>query len=98
MLGASSDIITHRLSIYKEVRPIAQKKQKMGEEKRDVSLQDANKLVKVGFIRKAHYTTCLANVVIVNKSNGKWRMCVDYIDLNKACPKDSYLCRTLIGS
>ena len=27
---------------------------------------------------------------MVKKANGKWRMCVDFIDLNKACPKDSY--------
>jgi len=32
----------------------------------------------------------LANVVLVKKANGKWRMCVDFTDLNKACPKDSY--------
>ena len=27
---------------------------------------------------------------MVKKANGKWRMCMDFIDLNKACPKDSY--------
>jgi hypothetical protein len=32
----------------------------------------------------------LANVVLVKKENGKWRMCVDFTDLNKACPKDSF--------
>jgi hypothetical protein len=32
----------------------------------------------------------LANVVLVNKSSGKWRICVDFTDLNKACPKDSF--------
>jgi len=47
-------------------------------------------LTRVGFIREVVYTTWLANVVMVKKSNGKWRMCVDYIDLNKACQKDTY--------
>ena len=37
-----------------------------------------------------YYLDWLANVVMVKKANGKWRMCVDFIDLNKACPKDSY--------
>ena len=37
-----------------------------------------------------YYPDWLANVVMVKKSNGKWRMCVDFTDLNKACPKDSY--------
>ena len=35
------------------------------------------------------YLEWLANVVMVKKNNGKWRMCVDFIDLNKACLKDS---------
>ncbi|KAL0313369.1 UNVERIFIED_CONTAM: hypothetical protein Sradi_5736200 [Sesamum radiatum] len=38
------------------------------------------------------YPEWLANVVLVPKANGKWRMCVDFTDLNKACPKDSYPC------
>ena len=36
------------------------------------------------------YPKWLANVVLVKKSNGKWRMCVDFSDLNKACPNDSF--------
>ena len=42
------------------------------------------------FIREVTYLTWFSNVVMVKKSNGKWQMCVDYTDLNKACPKDSY--------
>jgi len=34
--------------------------------------------------------TNLPNVVLVKKANGKWRMCVDYMDLNEACPRDAY--------
>lgn len=47
-------------------------------------------MLDAGFIREADYTTWLANVVLVKKSNGKWWMCTDYTDLNKACPKNSY--------
>jgi len=43
----------------------------MGEEKRVATRQEAEKLVKVDFIIKAHYTTWLANMVMVKKSNGK---------------------------
>jgi len=84
------DVITHRLYVYKEARPIAQKKRKLGEERQKAAREEIGKLVQAGFIQKARYTTWLANIVMVKKSNGKWRMCVDYIDLNKACPKDSY--------
>ena len=88
--GVNPEVITHRLSVYKEARPVAQKKRNHGEEKRLATRAEAEKLLKAGFIREARYSTCLANVVMVTKSNGKWRMCVNYKDLNKACPKDSY--------
>ena len=42
------------------------------------------------FIREVYYPDWLTNVVMVKKASGKWRMCVDFTDLNKACPKDSY--------
>ena len=45
---------------------------------------------KAGFIREVYYSNWLANVVMVKKANGKWRICVEFTDLNKACPKDSY--------
>ena len=37
-----------------------------------------------------HSPKWLANVVLVKNANGKWRMCVDFTDLNKACLKDSF--------
>lgn len=52
---------------------------------------EVDKLTQAGFIREVHYLDWLANMLIVKKQNGKWHMCVDFIDLNKACPKDSYL-------
>ena len=48
------------------------------------------KLIVAKFIRQVYYPNWLANVVMVKKANGKWRMCVDFTDLNRACPKDSY--------
>ena len=44
----------------------------------------------MSFIRELYYPDWLANIVTVKKASGKWRMCVDFTDLNKACPKDSY--------
>ena len=49
-----------------------------------------DKLLDAGFIREVFYPEWLANVVMVKKNNDKWRMCVDFIDLNKACSKDSF--------
>ena len=49
------------------------------------------KLLKVGFIRKVNYPEWISNMVLVKKANGKWRIYVDFTDLNKACLKDSFL-------
>ena len=47
-------------------------------------------MLTAGFIREVYYPEWLTNVVLVKKENGKWRMCVDFTDLNKACLKDSF--------
>ena len=52
--------------------------------------EEVQKLTAAKFIREVYYLDWLANVVMVKKANGKWRMCVDFTDLNKPCPKDSY--------
>ena len=52
--------------------------------------EEVCKLQDVEFIREVYYPDWLANVVMVKKANSNWRMCVDFTNLNKACPKDSY--------
>lgn len=49
-----------------------------------------DKLLDVRFIREVLHLDWLPNEVLVPKKNKKWRMCVDYSGLNKACPKDPY--------
>ena len=71
VLGVHPDIITHRLSVYKEARPVAQKKRNYGEDKRLAARIEAEKLLKVGFIAEARYSTWLANIVMVKKASGK---------------------------
>ena len=73
-----------------KVRPVRQRRRKFNEEKRKVIHDEAQKLLVAGHIREIQYPEWLANVVLVQKASGKWRMCVDFTDLNKACPKDSY--------
>ena len=52
--------------------------------------EEVRKLLEAGFIQEVYYPDWLVNVVMVKKPNGKWRMCVDFMDLNRACLKDSY--------
>ena len=53
-------------------------------------VEEVERLLSAGSIAEVRYPEWLANPVVVKKKNGKWRMCVDFTDLNKACPKDSY--------
>ena len=43
-----------------------------------------------GAIKETFFPELLANTVVVRKKNGKWRVCVDFMNLNRACPKDSF--------
>ena len=57
--------------------------------------EETKKLLDAGFIREVTHPEWVANVVLVKKANGKYRMCVNYTDINKACPKDNYPLRTI---
>nr|KYP51949.1 Transposon Ty3-I Gag-Pol polyprotein [Cajanus cajan] len=90
MPGIDANFICHRLVIHKEARPVVQRKRKVDGERREAIITETQKLLNAIFIREVRYTMWLENVVLVKKSSGRWHMCVDYTDLNKACPKDSY--------
>ena len=62
----------------------------MSEDRKKVAQDEMQKLLDAGVSREVKFQEWLANVVMVPKKNGKWRMCVDFTNLNKACPKDDY--------
>jgi ribonuclease HI len=90
MPGVEPSVITHRLNVDPSHRPVKQKRRSFAPERNQAVAAEVEKLLQAGFIREVDYPEWLANVVLVKKSNGKWRMCVDFTDLNKACPKDSF--------
>ena len=62
----------------------------MREERHKIVREEVEKLLNANLIREAKCSTWLANVVMVKKANNKWWICTDYIDLNRACPKDAF--------
>ena len=90
MPGIDPDFLCQRLTMDDRVRPVVQRRRKFNEEKRLIIRAEMQKLLSADHIREIQYPEWLANVVLVQKANGKWRMCVDFKDLNKACPKDPY--------
>ena len=83
-------IMVHKLNMSPVFPPICQKKKVFAWERDQAIAEKVCKLQEVDFIREVYYPNWLVNLVMVKKSNKKWRMCADFIDLNKACPKDSY--------
>jgi hypothetical protein len=84
----SRELAEHKLKVYPQARPIRQKLRRFMPDKREAIQAELARLVSTGFIREVLHPEWLANHVLVLKKNKvDWRMCVDYTDLNKHCPK-----------
>ncbi|KAL2231769.1 UNVERIFIED_CONTAM: Retrovirus-related Pol polyprotein from transposon [Sesamum indicum] len=89
-MGIDPEVIFHCLNVDPKVRLVQQKKRSFGNDKNAIIRQEVEKLLRAGYVFEIQYTDWLSNFVLVPKSSGKWRMCVDFTDLNKACSKDPY--------
>ena len=83
-------MIEHHLAACPHARPIKQKVRKQALERQEFIIEEIRKLEAAGLVRGVLHPTWLANPVVVRKANGKWRLCIDYTDINKACPKDPF--------
>jgi hypothetical protein len=90
MPGIPRDVAEHSLDIRAGARPVKQSLRRLDEEKHRAIGEEVRKLLAAGFIKEVFHPEWLANPVLVKKRDGKWRMCVDYTSLNKACPKVPY--------
>ena len=90
MPGICKEVIKHKLGLPAGALPVRQKQRCYTLEKRAAIRDEINRLLKASFVREVPFSEWLANPIMVKNPNGTWRMCVDYTDLNKACPKDEY--------
>ncbi|KAI5326856.1 hypothetical protein L3X38_035930 [Prunus dulcis] len=91
MPGIDPNIICHRLHVNPACKPVAQKRRNFAPKRVAIIEVEIDKLLATGFIEEVSYSEWLANVVIVAKQEkSEWRVCVDYTDLNKACPKNNF--------
>uniref|UniRef100_A0A2N9I023 Uncharacterized protein n=1 Tax=Fagus sylvatica TaxID=28930 RepID=A0A2N9I023_FAGSY len=88
--GVSPDLACHSLNISGDAKPISQKRRKLAPERAEIVAKEVERLLEANAIRSVQYPTWLSNTVVVRKKNGKWRVCVDFTDLNRACPKDPF--------
>ena len=90
MAGINPIHASHKLNVIPSARPVRQKVRCLHPNRHKVIQAEVDNFLKARFIREIKYPEWLANVVVVPKKGGKWRVCVDYIDLNEACPKDNF--------
>ena len=90
MVGINPTVASHKLNIIPMARPVKQKVRRFHPDLHQIILTEVDNLLKAGFIKEVKYPEWLTNLVVVPKKGGKWRVCVDYTELNEACPKDSF--------
>nr|XP_017221509.1 PREDICTED: uncharacterized protein LOC108198257 [Daucus carota subsp. sativus] len=90
MIGIDPAVMCHHLNIDPTKKGIRQKRRPISGERAEALQEEVDRLMKAGLVKESFYPTWLANPVLVKKPNGKWRTCIDFTDLNKACPKDSF--------
>ena len=90
MSGIPREVIEDTLKIKPGSKLVKQRLRRFDEEKRRAIGEEIAKLLVAGFIKEVYHPEWLANPVLVRKKCGKWRLCVDYMGLNKACLKDLF--------
>ena len=90
MPGVVRELAEHNLNIDPKLKPVKQFLRHFNDVRRNTIGEEIARLLAAGFIREVFYPEWLANPVLVLKKNGTWRMCIDYTDLTKPCPKDPF--------
>ena len=85
------NFICHHLNVNPSITPKKQSPQRPSREHAEAIKEEVTKLKHAGAIKEVFYPEWLANTVVIKKKSRKWRVCVDFMDLNKTCPKDPFL-------
>nr|GEV26152.1 reverse transcriptase domain-containing protein [Tanacetum cinerariifolium] len=90
MTGIPRHIVERQLNIREGCPPVKQKRKIQAADRNQEIQEEVEKLIDAGIMKEVHYHSWLSNSVMVKKHEDSWRMCVDFKDPNKSCPKDSY--------
>jgi hypothetical protein len=90
MPGIDSSIVEHEIKMYPDVKPVRQRLRPVHPKKATAIKAEVEKLLHAGFIYPVPLTDWVSNIVPVMKKQGTIRVCIDYRDVNQACPKDNY--------
>ena len=90
MPGIPREVAEHALCLIPGSKTTKQRLRRFDDERRRAIGEEIAKLLAAGVIREVFHSDWLANPVLFRKNTGKWRICVDYTGLNRACPKDHF--------
>ena len=90
MIGIHPDVMCHQLNTDPQAKLVCQKGRTLDVDHYKSLQEEIDRLLRIGFIRESYYPIWLSNPVLVPKSNGKWRTCTDFTNLNKAFSKDNF--------
>ena len=90
MPGIDPSIVVHEIKTYLNAKPVRQRLRQIHPRKVAAINTEVEKLLCEGFIYPIPLTDWVLNIVPVNKKQGTIRICIDYRDINRACPKDNY--------
>ena len=90
MPGIDTSIVEHTINMYPDVKPVRQRLRPVHPKKVVAIKVEVEKILRAGFIYHVPLTDWVSNTVPVMKKQGTIRLCVDYQDVNNACPKDNY--------
>ena len=90
MGGVDTVVITHMLNANPSFKQGKQKRRSFALERQKAINEEVSKLLQAKAIIEVEYPEWLANVVLVKKANGKWRLCIDFTDIKRIFPKDSF--------
>ena len=88
--GVDTDFICHHLNVNLSITPRKQPPRRSSKDHYEAVKDEVTKLKQAGAIKEVFYLEWLANTMVEKKKNGKWRVCVDITDFNKACSKDPF--------
>ncbi|GJR14078.1 reverse transcriptase domain-containing protein [Tanacetum coccineum] len=80
----------HQLNVFNHTEPVKQKKRSLAPERNEVVRTQVEELVEAGVLREVKYQTWVSNPIIVKKDDGKWKLRIDFTNINKACIREPH--------
>jgi hypothetical protein len=88
--GVSPGLACYSLSVSSNFKLVTKKCRKLALQRLEIIMEEVRRLLAAGAIREVQHRTWLSNTMVVKKKSEKWKVYVDFTDLNKACPRDSF--------